>query len=157
MTMKNYTTIILIVCLTLLIIFGLLVSSAAALPFTSPFENVTWAPIGTVENITPWYPETDFYTRYWFDYVSGTFAPYGFLQSITLPYTNIIGFWFFAILWFIFLLGVWNRERMIELTVVMMLLTGSLWGLLLPPETYWYGMALMALSIAAIVYKLYKR
>jgi len=150
--MKKHTFILI---LSALMIFSALFLTPVSA--TTDIDNITFPALSTVDNITAWYPETDFYTRYWFDYVAGTFAPYGFLQTMTLPFTNIIGFWFFGIIWFIFLVGVWNRERMIELTVVMMLLTGSLWGLLLPPETYWYGMALLALGIAAIIYRLYKR
>jgi len=146
--------VILIMILALIIFSAILTNPVSA---TGYFDNISFPALSTVDNITAWYPETDFYTRYWFDYVAETFAPYGFLQAVTLPFTNILGFWFFAIIWFIFLLGIWNRERMIELTVVMMLLSGSLWGLLLPPETYWYGMALLALGIAAIIYRLYKR
>ena len=109
-------------------------------------------------NITPWDPESSYYTRYWFDWNDGvgTFQPYGFLQSIVRPLTDIFGYWIFCILWFIYLWGVWARERAIELTIVMMLITGPLWGLLLPPESYFYGYICLALGIAAIILRLVK-
>ncbi len=108
-------------------------------------------------NITPWDPETSYFTRYWFNYETGDFQPYGFLQSITLPFTDIFGYWFFCILWFIYLWGVWARERAIELTIVMMLITGPLWGLLLPPESYLYGLICLAMGISAVIYRLIKK
>lgn len=107
-------------------------------------------------NISSWDPETGYYTRYWFDYESGDFAPYGFLQSMTMPWTDLMSYWFYLILWIVYIFGVWNRGYAIHLTIVMMILTGVMWGLFLPPESYTYLYLMMALGISAIMYKLYK-
>lgn len=140
--------------LTTLTLLSLLIHPAAA----DGLQDITLPDPPEINiNITPWDPETSYYTRYWFDYQTGQFQPYAFLQSITLPFTDIFGYWFFCILWFIYLWGVWARERAIELTVVMMILTGSLWGLLLPPESYLYGLICMAMGITAVIFRLIKK
>lgn len=125
-----------------IVIFGAVVSPAAA--------NFT------IIDIPPWNPETGTYTGFWFDYETGDFLPYGFLQSLTAPFTGIIGYWFFLAVWAIYIYGVWNRERSIELTLVMMLLSGTFWGALLPPESFIYLYLFIAMGIAAIIFKIYK-
>lgn len=141
-------------CFLILVAISLLVHPAAAdnsfnltpPTFTSP--NI---------NITPWDPETGYYTRYWFNYETGEWQPYAFLQSIMMPFTDLMGYWIFVILWAVYLFGVWNRERSTELTIVIMFITGPLWGLLLPPETYQFLYLCLAMGIAAVAYKLYKK
>lgn len=108
-------------------------------------------------NFTAWYPEAGEYTRYWFDWSAGEFAPYGFLNSVTLPFVDIVGYFFFVLLWGVYLFGVWNRAQSIELVVVALLIFAPLWGLLLPPESYPVGIICLAIGITAIVYKLYKK
>lgn len=130
-----------------LIILGILIAGILINPASANF---------TVIDIPPWNPETGVYTSFWFDYENGDFLPYGFLQSLTVPWTDIIGYWFFLAIWGIYIYGVWNRERAIEMTLVMMLLSGTMWGLLLPPESYLYLYLFIAMGIAAVVYKLYK-
>lgn len=110
----------------------------------------------TIIDIPPWNPETGIYTSYWFDYENGDFMPYGFLQSLTVPWTDLIGYWFFLAIWGVYIYGVWQRERAIEMTLVMMLLSGTIWGLLLPPESYTFLYLFLAMGIAAIIFKLYK-
>lgn len=130
-----------------LIILGILIAGILINPASANF---------TVIDIPPWNAETGIYTSFWFDYENGDFLPYGFLQSLTVPWTDIIGYWFFLAIWGIYIYGVWNRERAIEMTLVMMLLSGTMWGLLLPPESYLYLYLFIAMGIAAVVYKLYK-
>lgn len=123
---------------------------AAALLITPVAGNFT------IIDIPPWNPETGIYTSYWFDYETGDFMPYGFLQSLTVPWTDLMGYFFFLAIWGIYIYGVWQRERAIEMTLVMMLLSGTIWGLLLPPESYTFLYLFIAMGIAAIVFKLYK-
>lgn len=130
-----------------LIILGILIAGILINPASANF---------TVIDIPPWNPETGVYTSFWFDYENGDFLPYGFLQSLTVPWTDIIGYWFFLAIWGIYIYGVWNRERAIEMTLVMMMLSGTMWGVLLPPESYLYLYLFIAMGIAAVVYKLYK-
>lgn len=132
---------------TKIILMGLL---AAALLITPAAGNFT------IIDIPPWNPETGIYTSYWFDYETGDFMPYGFLQSLTVPWTDLMGYFFFLAIWGIYIYGVWQRERAIEMTLVMMLLSGTIWGLLLPPESYTFLYLFIAMGIAAIVFKLYK-
>lgn len=132
---------------TEIILMGLL---AAALLITPAAGNFT------IIDIPPWNPETGIYTSYWFDYETGDFMPYGFLQSLTVPWTDLMGYFFFLAIWGIYIYGVWQRERAIEMTLVMMLLSGTIWGLLLPPESYTFLYLFIAMGIAAIVFKLYK-
>lgn len=108
-------------------------------------------------NLTAWYPDTGEYTRYWFDWSAGEFAPYGFLNSIILPFTDIVGYFFFVLLWGVYLFGVWNRAQSIELVVVALLIFAPLWGILLPPESYPVGLICLAIGISAIIYKLWKK
>lgn len=108
-------------------------------------------------NITAWYPQNDQYTQYWFNWGNETFAPYSFLESVTLPFTDAIGYWFFVILWGAYLFGVWNRAMSIEIIVVTMLILCPLWGALLPPESYPVGMICLAIGLAAIAFKLFKK
>lgn len=110
----------------------------------------------TIIDIPPWNPETGIYTSYWFDYENGDFMPYGFLQSLTVPWTDLMGYFFFLAIWGVYIYGVWQRERAIEMTLVMMLLSGTIWGLLLPPESYTFLYLFLAMGIAAIIFKLYK-
>lgn len=110
----------------------------------------------TIIDIPPWNPETGIYTSYWFDYETGDFMPYGFLQSLTVPWTDLMGYFFFLAIWGVYIYGVWQRERAIEMTLVMMLLSGTIWGLLLPPESYTFLYLFLAMGIAAIIFKLYK-
>lgn len=110
----------------------------------------------TIIDIPPWNPETGIYTSYWFNYTSGEFLPYGFLQSLTVPWTDMLGYFFFLAIWGVYIYGVWQRERAIEMTLVMMLLSGTMWGLLLPPESFIFLYLFIAMGIAAVVFKLYK-
>lgn len=126
-------------------------AAAASTSLTPP--DITFPQL----NISPWDPESGYYTRYWFDYEEGTWQPYAFLQSIMMPFTDLLGYWVFVILWGVYLFGVWNRERSIELTLVIMLISGTMWGLLLPPETYQYFYLCIAMGLAAVVYKLFKK
>lgn len=132
---------------TEIILMGLLVAALLITPAAGNF---------TIIDIPPWNPETGIYTSYWFDYETGDFMPYGFLQSLTVPWTDLMGYFFFLAIWGIYIYGVWQRERAIEMTLVMMLLSGTIWGLLLPPESYTFLYLFIAMGIAAIVFKLYK-
>lgn len=109
-----------------------------------------------IMDIPGWSPETGVYTSFWFDYQTGEFLPYGFLQSLTVPWTDMMGYWFFLIIWGIYIFGVWNRERGIELMLVVMVLTGGIWGALLPPESYAYLYLFMAMGMAGILWKVFK-
>lgn len=109
-----------------------------------------------IMDIPDWNPETGIYTSYWFDYTNGDFMPYGFLQSLTSVWTNELGYWFFLIIWGIYIWGIWNRERAIELTLVVMLLTGTMWGALLPPESFSYLYLFIAMGVASILWKVFK-
>lgn len=115
------------------------------------------APAAASYNLTAWHPEGGEYTRYWFDWGAGEFAPYGFLNSVILPFTDIVGYFFFVLLWGVYLFGIWNRSMSIELVVVAMLIFAPLWGIFLPAESYPVGILCLAIGISAIVYKLYKR
>lgn len=78
-----------LITLVSLIVLSLLVQPAAAdnvLTIVPP----TFNPLQI--NITPWDPETGYFTRYWFDYETGAFQPYAFLQSIMMPFTDIMGY-----------------------------------------------------------------
>lgn len=107
--------------------------------------------------VTEWYPQNDHYIQYWFNWNNETFAPYSFLESVTLPFTDAIGYWFFLIIWGAYLFGIWNRAMSLEIIVVTMLILCPLWGALLPPESYPIGMICLAIGLAAIAFKLFKK
>lgn len=108
-------------------------------------------------DVAAWYPQNDHYTQYWFNWGNETFEPYSFLESVTLPFTDAIGYWFFLIIWGAYLFGIWNRAMSLEIIVVTMLILCPLWGALLPPESYPIGMICLAIGLAAIAFKLFKK
>lgn len=108
-------------------------------------------------NVTAWWPDTGEYTRYWFDWSAGTFSPYAFLNSVTLPFVDIVGYWFFVLLWGVYLFAIWNRAASLEIVVITMLIAGPLWGLFLPAESFPIAYLCLAIGIAAIVFKLWKK
>lgn len=155
--MKQLSIIIGIGLLLCLLIVPAAANTSTADPYNLSYLQVNVSLPENV-NVTPWYAATGEYTKYWFDYDgTGDFLPYSFLMSITQPYTQVIGSWFFIALWLVYVLGVWNRERGIELTIVMMLITGSLWGLLMPFESFWTILVMMAIGITGIIFRLIKR
>ena len=115
--------------------------------------------VSAADNLTAWYPQYGEYTQYWFSWGSNesVFEPYSFLESVTLPFTGAIGYWFFVLIWGCYLFGIWNRAQSIEIIVITMLIMFPLWGALLPPESYPIGMVCLAIGLAAIAYKLFKK
>jgi len=96
------------------------------------------------------------YTQYWMN-MTGGYPVYGFIYAIVLPFTEFFGAWFYAILWFLFLGMTYLRTGSVTVPVTIGLISGTVWGALMPAETYLVGYLLLAVSITVIIVKLYLR
>jgi len=96
------------------------------------------------------------YTQYWLDFSNG-FPVYGLIYAICLPFINIFGYWFFAMLWFLYLGLSYMRTGDVTLPLTVGLISGTVWGAIMPPETFIVGYVMLATSIVAILMKLYLR
>lgn len=107
-------------------------------------------------------PEIDYdlrsgtYTQYWLDFSNG-FPVYGLIYAICLPFINIFGYWFFAMLWFLYLGLSYMRTGDVTLPLTVGLISGTVWGVIMPPETFIVGYVMLAACIVAILMKLYLR
>lgn len=107
-------------------------------------------------------PEIDYdlrsgtYTQYWLDFSNG-FPAYGLIYAICLPFISIFGYWFFAMLWFLYLGLSYMRTGDVTLPLTVGLISGAVWGAIMPPETFIVGYVMLATSIVAILMKLYLR
>lgn len=96
------------------------------------------------------------YTQYWLDFSNG-FPVYGLIYAICLPFINIFGYWFFAMLWFLYLGLSYMRTGDVTLPLTVGLISGAVWGVIMPPETFIVGYVMLATSIVAILMKLFLR
>lgn len=91
------------------------------------------------------------YTHHWFD--GGNMSIHGFIYSLTSPMVGIMGYWFYAVSFFLFTVGVYLRGGQIQLPLVIAMIVGSVWGVFMPPESAFVGNVLMGLAVAAIFVK----
>lgn len=103
-------------------------------------------------------PQTDEYMRYWWDgsLSNELMSPFGFLYSFIHVFDKFFGAWFFVICFGIWIYTVWTRSRGTELIVVGIMATGGIWGYLLPGETFQFFTLILAMGIAAILFRLFK-
>jgi hypothetical protein len=93
------------------------------------------------------------FTSYWFDPGSAVLNIWGFIYSLVLPFIQIFGYWVFAIIWFIYLGGVYWRAGDVTLPLVIGMISGSVMGIILPVEAQFVGIILFALGLVGVTIK----
>lgn len=100
---------------------------------------------------------TNHYTQTWFSNVTGEFDAWGFMLSLTLPFTSVVGAYLYIIVYALYLYSVWDSSSNLALVSTSLCLTLPLWYLLFPPESYMLLLVVIALGIGSILYKLFAR
>jgi hypothetical protein len=96
------------------------------------------------------------YNQYWLTDLT-SFPVYGLIYAICKPFIDIFGYWFFAILYFVYLGTSYLRTGSVTLPVTVGLISGTVWGAIMPPETFVVGYVLLATGIVTILIKFYMR
>lgn len=106
-------------------------------------------------NITIEFPDigNGTFTRYWFDPDTNVLDIWGFIYSLVLPFIQIFGYWIFAIVWFLYLGGVYWRSGDVTLPLVIGMISGCVMGVIMPPEAQFVGTILFALGLVGISIK----
>jgi hypothetical protein len=113
-----------------------------------------------LSDITPPPPfnvTTNQYTQTWFSNVTGEFDACGFMLSLTMPFTAIVGSYLYIIVYALYLYSVWDFSSNLALVSTSLCVTLPLWYLLFPPESYMLLLVVIALGIGSIFYKLFAR
>jgi len=101
--------------------------------------------------------ENSTYLRYWFNYSTPLDFPWaGVIYSLTLPFTMQIGAWFFAIIWFLYLGMLYNRQQDPIGVFVIGILSAAIFGAFFPPETYLVAILIFAVSAVGILMRIMK-
>ena len=93
------------------------------------------------------------YTQYWFNPDNQQFDAFGFGYSLIAPFLSIMGAWFFVILWSAIIYRSYERTGNVVMPVVLGLLTGTVWGVVIPAEAQMVWTIMICIGIAAIVGK----
>ena len=93
------------------------------------------------------------YTQYWFNPDNQQFDSFGFGYSLIAPFLSIMGAWFFVILWSAIIYRSYERTGNVVMPVVLVLLTGTVWGVVIPAEAQMVWTIMICRGIAAIVGK----
>ncbi len=72
-----------------------------------------------------WSPETGYYTGLWFDRNEDFINVEGLFGSLMIPFTTIIGSWFFIIIWGTLVMGLYLHTQDTTLPFVIGILLGS--------------------------------
>ena len=72
-----------------------------------------------------WSPETGYYTGYWFNRDAGFINVEGLFSAILLPFTALIGQWFFMIVWGTLVMGIYLHSQDTTLPFVVGILLGA--------------------------------
>ena len=92
----------------------------------------------------------------WFT-VDGLFDPVMFLKSSVSPYTDILGAYFYLILYTCFCILVYFRSRGLELLVVSIGVTFGVWVVWMPPDTVYLFLVCVAIGITALFFRLFNK
>lgn len=84
-------------------------------PYTPP------KPASTIQ----WSPETGYYTSYWFNRDADFINVEGLFSAILLPFTALIGQWFFMIVWGTLVMGIYLHSQDTTLPFVIGILLGA--------------------------------
>ncbi len=98
---------------------------------SSSFSHTFHVYSGTVVHPTlngsafKWSPETGYYTGYWFNRDAGFINVEGLFSAILLPFTALIGQWFFMIVWGTLVMGMYLHSQDTTLPFVVGILLGA--------------------------------
>lgn len=104
------------------------------------------------ENITVPDLNTGKFTRYWYQ-DNEVFDGFGFSYSLIAPFLSILGPWFFAIIWSAMIYRSYEKTGTITMPIVLGILTGTVWGVVLPEQSIALWSNLFGVGLAAIVIK----
>lgn len=106
-----------------------------------------------IDNVT--IPDFNYgtYTRYWYNPDNQAFDAFGFGYSIVAPFTTLLGPWFFVLIWSAIIYRSYERTGTIVLPIVLGLLTGPIWGVLIPQEAAMVWLVMFGIGIAALITK----
>jgi hypothetical protein len=114
--------------------------------------NGTLPTPGGYNGTATWDFENSTYTRYWFNYSSPLDFPWvGFIYSLTLPIVAQWGAWAFAVIWFVYLAMLYNRQEQPIGVFVIGILSATVMGGFFPRETYLVAILVFAVSAAGIL------
>lgn len=92
------------------------------------------------------------FTRYWY-HEQQDFDGFGFAYGLIAPFTSLFGPWFFAIIWSAMIYRSYDKTGTITMPITLGILTGTVWGVVMPTESITIWTILLVIGIAAIVVK----
>lgn len=78
------------------------------------------------------------------------------VMATTLPFTNLIGAFFYAIVWFMVFVMLWIKQKSMNIPMVIGIIFGGLMISFLPAQYQLVSVALITLGIFAILYVFFK-
>ena len=71
------------------------------------------------------------------------------------PVLEILGVWFYALVWFILVLASWMKTRITELAMMLGIALAVIYRAFLPSSTHFLAYTLTALAMAGLLFKLF--
>ena len=96
-------------------------------------------------------PANGTFLRYWINTSSTELPVRDYIWALILPLWLFFGWWIFAILWFVFLVGVWIRSEDIGMILIVGGVTGSVLVAFFPWEAKVVGTLILAISFAVLI------
>ena len=137
----KYINIIVLLLLTMSIF---VIPASAYIPPVSPV------------NVPVFDPYTYDVTASWIN-DAGDIDAWLFINSLITPYSAIFGQWIYIIIYSLYLFTVWSRSNNLILISLSIAVTLPLWYTLFPITTWYLPVTILALGIASMLYKLFKR
>ena len=78
------------------------------------------------------------------------------LSAIVCPFTNVMNYWFYAVMMLIALTGMYFKSQNATFVAVMGIISGITMATLLPPEAHWFAYVMVTIATAGILYKVFK-
>lgn len=108
--------------------------------------------------VTPSFNQfNDYYMSNWVNKQTSQLDLWEIYMSVQKPFTNILGQFFYLILYGLAIYSIWSRSNNIALVTIVMGLTLGMWYLLFPIDSWWVAVVVFALGVAAILFRLFKR
>lgn len=94
------------------------------------------------------------YTQYWYSNTTSTdFNVFGFAYSLILPFTNVLGIWFYVIVWSAIIYRSYAKTQNVMMPVTLGILTAGVWGVFVPAEAQMIMIVAFAIGIASVSIK----
>jgi len=93
------------------------------------------------------------FLKYWVNKTSGGLDLFGFGYSLTLPFIMTMGWYWYGILFFVYLGGVYMRGGEISLPLTIGLAAATMWGAVMPPEMNYVSSILFGVGLAGMMIK----